>query len=375
MRILSVLFLAFAPGALFGACGFGSSIAGGKCRGFLTTTSSSSCSGSPTVFTLPTDWTATNTIEAIGSGAAGGAGSTGGSGGTGARGGGAGAYSVINNLNLSGNAGYCIPAANGVFGTIFCSDTSANCGWSFATNGSAVVLVACEGLSSGITGGPSSGACPDGNTTSLGGVSKGGDGGAAGGSGHTGGGGGGAAGINGAGNPGTGGNPGPGAGGTGDNGTTAAGANGTEWQTSPAFGSGGGGNGGVAAAGSDGGTYGAGGGGGQGNGHAGGLGKQGLIVVTYTPAPAAKPLPVVILQSVTRAAYWFIGLPEFWQPHPIAMFRMRSTREYVRRALRRLRAPDDERAAGRHVLAEIIDGQSSTMDLVNIPVFVDSHLG
>ncbi|MES2203404.1 MAG: fibronectin type III domain-containing protein [Patescibacteria group bacterium] len=94
-----------------------------------------------------------------------------------------------------------------------------------------------------------------------------------------GGGGGGAAGGTGVGGNGSG-----ATGGTGDGGTTAAGANGTEWSVSPAYGSGGGGAGGAVTTGSDGGTYGAGGGGGRSASGAGGAGKQGIAVITYTPA-------------------------------------------------------------------------------------------
>lgn len=42
------------------ACGFGSPIAGGQCRGIIT--------GATTSFTLPSDWTSANSIEAIGGG-------------------------------------------------------------------------------------------------------------------------------------------------------------------------------------------------------------------------------------------------------------------------------------------------------------------
>src|SRR5579872_2984057 len=82
------------------ACGFGSSIAGGQCRGFLTV--------GTTIFTVPADWnSASNTIELIGGGSNGGI-----SGGNGGVGGGGGAYSKITNQSLSGTVGLAVSQAN-----------------------------------------------------------------------------------------------------------------------------------------------------------------------------------------------------------------------------------------------------------------------
>src|SRR6266849_6804920 len=60
------------------SCGFGSAIAGGRCQGFITDTAQ-------TTWTVPSDWTASNTIEAIGGSGQGadGAGSNHGGGGSG----------------------------------------------------------------------------------------------------------------------------------------------------------------------------------------------------------------------------------------------------------------------------------------------------
>ena len=74
-------------------CGFGSPIAGGKCRGYLTSTTTTS-------WAVPFDWSSNNTIECIG---AGGNGTTGASFSLAANGGAGGAYAGITNLAL--NAG------------------------------------------------------------------------------------------------------------------------------------------------------------------------------------------------------------------------------------------------------------------------------
>jgi len=81
------------------ACGFGSPIAGGMCRGYLT---------SGTTWTVPSDWNnSSNTIECIGGGAAGDKGND--TPGIGA-GGGGGAYSRSVNVVLSGTINYVVGA-------------------------------------------------------------------------------------------------------------------------------------------------------------------------------------------------------------------------------------------------------------------------
>jgi hypothetical protein len=110
MRILLTFLIALASIA-FGvcspaeaACGFGS-LVGGQCVGALTT---------GTTFTVPSDWTSTNTIAGIGAGGGGaGIGTGNGNGGAGGCGGGAGAASV----STGGNGG------NGAQGIIWIAYT------------------------------------------------------------------------------------------------------------------------------------------------------------------------------------------------------------------------------------------------------------
>src|SRR5437870_3849654 len=65
-------------------CGFGSSIGGGQCRGYLTTADTSP-------WTVPTDWNASNnTIDLIGAGGGGSGGTTASGGGVRGHGGGGG---------------------------------------------------------------------------------------------------------------------------------------------------------------------------------------------------------------------------------------------------------------------------------------------
>jgi hypothetical protein len=196
---------------------------------------------SGTSFTLPSDWTATNTIECIGAG----------SNGVNSHGGNGGDYAKIANLaDAAGTVESCQVGA--------VSGSSTGDSWFKSTS-----TVLAKGAFSASTS--------VGTTTFAGGV------------GNALGGGGGAAGPNGAGAAGT------GNGGTGDNGhggaggaAGAAGGNGAEFDAS--HGSGGGGGASVGDGLEPGGLYGAGGGGTLATNSAG---TQGLIVINYTPAGAA----------------------------------------------------------------------------------------
>lgn len=230
----------------------------------------------------PSDWNAANnSIEAIGGGAGGNPTSIAFSG----QAGGGGAYAKIINQALSGNIAFTIgaDAASTVDGT----DTQFK---------DSSTLLAKAGLSATGLGGLA--------TTSVGSTKFKGGNGSPGSSGVDpdagAGGGGGAGGLNAAGNNGAN-SPGSGniggAGGQGDgsaggaggaggnNGAGANGAAGAEW-SSAGSGGGGGGCGGENGAGGNGGAYGAGGGGGGIASGAGGTGKAGVIVITYTVAPA-----------------------------------------------------------------------------------------
>jgi YD repeat-containing protein len=316
------------------ACGFGADIGGGQCRGYLT---------SGTTFTVPSDWTSTNTIEAIGGG--GGAGK-GGAGNDAAGGGGGGGYSKITNLSLTAGASvsYSIgaggagatasPGTGGAGGDTWFSSTSTllakgGGGGTGAANGGTVLggaaAVAAQGVGatrySGGRGYPwvaqnrfgagGGAAGPSGNGK------NGGGGGDQSGSYYAGGGGGGASGGTvgsdaatgvtvpggaggagrlgsggGAGNGSAGSNGGGGGGGTrGGTGTGGQGGAGSDWDST--HGAGGGGGSAARTGGSDaggaGGLYGGGGGAGADR-VTGASGAQGIIVITYTP-PAAPPPP------------------------------------------------------------------------------------
>lgn len=251
---------------------------------FLTSTTA-------TTYSTPTDWNnANNKIEGLGGGGNGFASTSVTSGG----GGGGGAYAAATNVTISGNVNYRCGVAGGTTG----SGTTPTVN-SFFKDGS--TMVAAGGGTSTGTGAGAAGLVANsiGNTTFAGG------------SGGTGatifspGAGGGAGGPNGAGVAGGNGTlassapPSGGAGNANTNGggtggpggtTTTAGSpggNGTTFQASPAYGPGGGGgsggiNGSGTAVGQAGGNYG---GGSSGTyvSSSGASGKQGLIVVTYTP--------------------------------------------------------------------------------------------
>ncbi|MDD5487187.1 MAG: DUF2341 domain-containing protein, partial [Dehalococcoidales bacterium] len=253
-----------------------------------------------TSWTVPADWNSgNNTIEVIGGGG-GGANGSASSPGVGGGGGASGAYSIVSNVSLTPDSsvtinigvggGIATAAGDTYFGSSTCA-TSYACGKggsgaSGQTKGSAQAGSVGDTVNAGADGG-------DGGP--IGAVTGGGGGGGAGAGGPQGAG---AAGTTSTDqNGGAGGTGGGGSGGTGGTANGGTGGNGTEWSSSPDYGSGGGGGGGLGggnkgngSAGGAAGTYGAGGAGGGGMGKggssagAGTAGKQGIIVITYTPA-------------------------------------------------------------------------------------------
>ena len=254
-----------------------------------------------TSWTVPSNWNPnSNTIEVIGGGG-GGVNGLSGNPSAGGGGGASGAYAIKNDLSLTPDSSVTIKigTAGGVataggdtyFNAATCADSSVcgkgGGGASGSTGGSAQAGSVGNTIYAGRNGGNGGGA-----SAQVGG----GGGGGAGGSGPYGQGNVGSAGSGTTG--GAGGSGGPSGGGTGGTANGGVGGNGTEWQVSPAYGSGGGGGGGQGGTGRNvsgtnggaSGTYGAGGAGGGGAGGgsaspgAGTAGKQGLIVITYTPA-------------------------------------------------------------------------------------------
>jgi|GEM_PF-2551138 len=284
---------------------------------------------SGTVWDVPADWNNANyTIEVLGGGGGGAngvtgntgntgntsAGGTGGTGGNGGGGGGGGAYAKITQasgitltpnstvsirIGAAGgastaggdtyfNGASCAAASTCAKGGNGASGTTAGTGGSTASSVGSTKYAGGNGATGTGGSGGSAGTAYSESCSKYGCTSSGGAGGA-GGAGGVGRAGGGAAGLHGAG-----GNASASTGGTGDAGYTAAAGNGTQWGS---YGSGGGAN----APGGTAGNYGAGGAGGNGGaggaggaapstgGSAGGagsgasVGKQGLIVVTYTP--------------------------------------------------------------------------------------------
>ncbi len=228
-----------------------------------------------TSWTVPSDFSSTNTIETIGSGGDGSATSAN-------AGGGGGAYASISNLSLTPGASVTYQIGFSSSDTVFDS-TATSCA------GSPTPSVCADG-GTNATGGGAGGttAISIGTTEFAGGAQGGGAGG-------------GAAGLNGSGGAGSGGQ-----GGTGDNGFGGAGGApaesdvgtcltnggtgeaGSEYDLLPQHGSGGGGGKGLAIAGAandcaggDGGTYGGGGGGSTAE-TVQRFGGQGLIVITFT---------------------------------------------------------------------------------------------
>ena len=296
-------------------CGFGSDIGGGQCRGFLTTTGAGTWS-------VPSDWSNNNKIEAIGGG-----GGSGTSPADATGGGGGGAYASTTIAGLTGTIDVSVGAGgapgsdggstwfNGLTctGSSVCAGgggTSPNLDESAGPGGTVQVGTGYSGGSGGAGGtaandgggggggaaGPG-GAGKNGGSGGQGGFDGGGGGGGAGGGSSTAGannsattdaGGAGGQGPQGTGSGSSGGGAGSeGGGGGGGTQTTAepggAGGAGTEWDVS--HGAGGGGGGGAdAGAGANGALYGGGGGGTGEDGSVNGSGTQGIIVITYTPA-------------------------------------------------------------------------------------------
>lgn len=275
---------------------------------FLTT------AGSLQTYNTPADWSTTNNkIECIGAGGSGAAIiRTGGSSTGYACGGGAGGYGYFTNLNATGALSYQNGSAGAAVTLTTTGATAGNPGGDTWFNGASFAAASVGG--NGGTGGGVLNSTTAANTNGGTGGSFKGTSGYAGGRGgnisstcgfnREATGGGGAAGLNGAGN--NGGDlsavgAGTSAGGSGDAGnggaagtaggaTGGAGGDGTEYSSSPVYGSGGGGGGGqapAAATGGAGGLYGGAGGGASGFGAntiTSGAGKNGLTVVTYTPA-------------------------------------------------------------------------------------------
>jgi len=293
-------------------CGFGSDIDGVQCRGFITTTGAGT-------WAVPSDWSDTNKIEAIGGGGGSGTSPVDGTGG-----GGGGAYASTTIAGLSGTIDVSVGAggAAGVNGgdTWFNSTTclgSSVCagegktsptldeaagpggtvqvgtGYAGGAGGAGGINADDGGGGGGGAAGPG-GIGKDGGTFTTAGDDGGGGGGGAGGGSSTAGGNtsGDTGGVGGAGPNGTdGGAAGGGAGSNGGGGgggtdVTAepggAGGPGTEWDATHGAG-GGGGAGADAGAGANGGLYGGGGGGTGEDGSVNGSGAQGIIVITYTP--------------------------------------------------------------------------------------------
>lgn len=266
--------------------------------------------GSNQTYTSPSDWdNAANTVECLGGGASGAR--VAGAAGHGTGGGGA-AYSKITNFSFAspGTTTATYRVAAGGASSVATSSAAGNNGeptWFNASadpgNGADNTKCSAAGGTAGVVGTGSQNGGAGGATTAGWGTTKnaGGRGGNLTGASGTGGsGGGGAAGPSGAGGAGadststgfvaT-------AGGSANNGTTAGGAsnggaggNGTEFSASYGCGSGGGGNNnGSANAAGAGGNYGGGGGAGSSSSVVNvttGAGKQGLVVITYTPLVA-----------------------------------------------------------------------------------------
>jgi hypothetical protein len=233
---------------------------------------------SPT--TRPTDWSNSNTFECIGGG-------SGGNSGNNSRGGGGGAYAKSTNIVVYGNFRWYIgsgggansggnPSWIGLDGTVAGISTS-YCG---AAAGGGSGGQAADSLGNSLTySGGNPGSTRGGSAGSGGGAAAGASGaGGAGGSNDNGGSGaGGGGGANGGGSGGGGTSGSNGSGGSGNNGGgsggSGSGSGGNGTNIGGGYGSGGGGGG----IGGNGGYYGGGGGGQSGS------GRQGLVVITYTP--------------------------------------------------------------------------------------------
>ncbi len=267
-------------------CGFGSDNGAGRCIGFITQTAS-------TTWVVPNDWNnASNTIELIAGGGAGGIGSgTGNSG----NGGGGGAYAAIINFSTTTGASVKIQVGGGGQSTSASGTPSFfnwnNTGSTSTCSASTMSVCAMPGLG-GLNGTNGQGALGGSSSTSVGTTKySGGKGGNQNNTSSSGGGGGGAGGKNDNGKytavtTSTTGGQGDGTfggagGGPGNPGIT--GATGTEWAATVGSGGGGGGANASGGTGGLGGQYGGGGGGGGRSSGVAGKGRQGVIVITYTP--------------------------------------------------------------------------------------------
>ncbi len=233
---------------------------------------------SGTTWTVPSNWSSTNTIEVIGGGGGGGGPAANVKGG----GGGGGAYAKISNLALTPNATVQISVgaggAGGAAGATAINGTNGGATW-FNGTSLAAASVSADGGKGGLAA--TTGGAGGLTTAGVGTVEY--AGGAGGNGGTKGGGGGGAAGLNGAGRSGSNGSGGQGDADYGGSAGGLPGGDGNEWGTAGSGGGGGAPGGGGAQAGFDGGLYGGGGGGGNNQG-AGGSGRPGVIVITYTPS-------------------------------------------------------------------------------------------
>jgi hypothetical protein len=231
---------------------------------FLTTT------GTPT-WTKDSTWNdSDNKVEVLGAGS-GGTNATPGKIPCSGRGGGGGAYTYLDDVNLS-SFPTTVPYQISAGGPVGASSPVST--W-FATSSTVLATSGSTPAPSAPVGGAAASCIPSANAFSGGGgpltCAGAGGGGAAGGAGA------GAAGVN------------AGPGGTGNNGGTPANTAGTNFQVSPAFGSGGGGN-----IDNVGGLYGGGGGRGR-------AGAQGLIVLTWTPAAGKVWTQVHIYKGIENA--------------------------------------------------------------------------
>lgn len=292
-------------------------------------------------YSRPADWdNAANTIECVGGGGGGGGNDSSLS--AGAGGGGGGAYSAVTNQNISSSTTVTI-GAGGTAGNSTPTDGGAGGDTSFGATCVAKGGAGGQSDTSGGAGGAGGAAASGTGSTKNSGGAGGSNGSTA-----SGGGGGGAAGQHGNGNAGANAPDGlhGGAGGSGDNGSggsggaggnalgptgPAAGGNGANFDAT--HGSGGGGGGGITSVGlgdgAAGGNYGGAGGGAGNNSASGGAGKDGLIVVTYTPAvttavqrfrlderlPKKRFMdPTLNVPTVRQADILDKALATFWNP-------------------------------------------------------------
>jgi hypothetical protein len=316
------------------ACGFGTDIGGGVCRGFLTTTP-----GSNQTFPSPADWNnSNNSIEAIGGGGSGAAADDTNINRPIGAGGGGGEWRKITNFSFAVPGTTTATYQLGLGGTAV---TQAVAGFKNGTSGGTTWFNSTVdpgagadntklGAKPGLAGNGATGGAANGGAGGTGGWGTSSNAGGRGGNvalpssnGARGTGGGGAAGSTGVGVAGTdlaAASTGTSAGGNADTGGTGAGtggaggnppvAGGPGTESDGTHGSGGGGGAGLTSAGGAGGNYGGGGGGGVtiSGSATSGAGIQGMIVITYTPVTSCVPSITLLgvgcasLPSPARAA-------------------------------------------------------------------------